>query len=48
VVCGIHLGLIRGALEQLGAPEDAVRLVPFVTPTLCVVEIGPRPPEWRH
>ena len=43
VVCGIHLGLIRGALEQLGAPEEALRLVPFVTPTLCVVEIGPRP-----
>jgi predicted ArsR family transcriptional regulator len=45
VVCGIHLGLIRGALQQLGAPEQALRLVPFVTPTLCVVEIGPRPPE---
>jgi predicted ArsR family transcriptional regulator len=46
VVCGIHLGLIRGALEQLGAPEQALRLRPFVTPTLCVVEIGPRPPGW--
>jgi predicted ArsR family transcriptional regulator len=46
VVCGIHLGLIRGALEQLGAPEEALRLLPFVTPTLCVVEIGPRPPGW--
>ena len=44
VVCSIHLGLIRGALQQLGAPEEALRLVPFVTPTLCVVEIGPRPP----
>ncbi len=46
VVCGIHLGLIRGALEQLGAPREALRLVPFVTPTLCVVQIGPRPREW--
>jgi predicted ArsR family transcriptional regulator len=46
VVCSIHLGLIRGALQQLGAPEEALRLVPFVTPTLCVVEIGPRPPVW--
>ena len=45
VVCGIHLGLIRGALQQLGAPEEALRLVPFVTPSLCVVQIGPRPRE---
>jgi len=48
VVCGIHLGLIRGALQQLGAPEEALRLVPFVTPTLCVVEIGRRPPGWAE
>jgi predicted ArsR family transcriptional regulator len=45
VVCGIHLGLIRGALQQLGAPEKAVRLVPFVTPNLCLVQIGPCPGE---
>lgn len=44
VVCSSHLGLIRGALQQLRAPEDAVRLVPFVTPNLCVVELGPRTP----
>ena len=43
VVCGIHLGLIRGALQQLGASEETVRLIPFVTPTLCLVQIGPRP-----
>jgi len=43
VVCAIHLGLIRGALQQLGSPGAAVRLVPFVTPTLCVVQIGPPP-----
>jgi predicted ArsR family transcriptional regulator len=43
VICGIHLGLIRGALQQLGATEATVRLVPFVTPSLCVVQIGPRP-----
>lgn len=41
IVCGIHLGLIRGALQQLGAPAEATRLVPFVTPRLCVVEFGP-------
>ena len=48
VVCGIHLGLIRGALQQLGAPQEALRLVPFVTPTLCVVQIGPRSPDPTH
>jgi len=48
VVCGIHLGLIRGALQQLGAPQEALRLVPFVTPTLCVVQMGPRPPDPTH
>jgi predicted ArsR family transcriptional regulator len=44
VVCSIHLGLIRGALQQLGAPEEALRLAPFVTPSLCLVQIGPRAP----
>ena len=43
IVCGIHLGLLRGALEQLGAPLEATRLVPFVTPRLCLVELGVRP-----
>lgn len=42
VVCGVHLGLMRGALEQLGAPFDAVRLEPFVEPSLCVAHLGPR------
>ncbi|HEY3524393.1 MAG TPA: helix-turn-helix domain-containing protein, partial [Candidatus Limnocylindrales bacterium] len=32
VVCGVHLGLMRGALRELGAPLDAVRLEPFVEP----------------
>jgi predicted ArsR family transcriptional regulator len=45
VVCNVHLGLLRGALRQLGAPGEATRLIPFVTPQLCVVEMGPRPTE---
>jgi predicted ArsR family transcriptional regulator len=45
VVCNVHLGLLRGALRQLGAPAGATRLIPFVTPQLCVVEMGPRPTE---
>jgi predicted ArsR family transcriptional regulator len=35
VACSLHLGLMRGALESLGAPLRAARLEPFVTPTLC-------------
>lgn len=35
VVCGVHLGLMRGALRELGAPLDAVVLEPFVAPGLC-------------
>jgi predicted ArsR family transcriptional regulator len=43
IVCRIHLGIIRGALGQLGAPPEAMRLIPFVTPRLCVVEISSHP-----
>ena len=42
VVCGVHLGLIRGALRQFGAPLDAIRLEPFVAPDLCVAHLGAR------
>ncbi|HVA85158.1 MAG TPA: helix-turn-helix domain-containing protein [Candidatus Saccharimonadales bacterium] len=42
VVCGVHLGLMRGALRELGAPLDAVRLEPFVAPDLCIAHLGSR------
>lgn len=42
VVCGVHLGLMRGALRELGAPLEAVRLEPFVAPDLCIARLGPR------
>ncbi len=42
IVCGVHLGLIRGALAELGAPLDGVRLEPFVKPDLCLAHLGPR------
>ena len=35
VVCGIHRGLIAGAMEQLGEGEAEVSLEPFVAPNLC-------------
>ncbi len=42
VVCRVHLGLMRGALDALGAPFDALRLEPFVTTDLCIAHLGAR------
>ncbi len=39
VVCAVHLGLLRGTLERLGA-SAASRLLPFVEPELCMVELA--------
>ncbi len=41
VVCTVHLGLMRGALERLHV-DQTPSLQPFVTPDLCVAEV-PRP-----
>lgn len=43
VVCGVHLGLMRGILQELDAPFDATRLEPFVTPGLCLAHLGSLP-----
>jgi predicted ArsR family transcriptional regulator len=40
VVCGVHLGFVRGALRELGSSWDAVSIEPFVRPDLCVARIG--------
>ncbi len=40
VVCPIHLGLMRGALAELGAKTTATRLDPFVRPDLCVAHLA--------
>jgi predicted ArsR family transcriptional regulator len=42
VICPIHLGLIRGALAELGASTRATKLEPFVRPDLCVVRLARR------
>ncbi len=42
VVCGVHLGLMRGVLRELDAPFDALRLEPFVRPSLCLAHLGAR------
>lgn len=40
VVCPIHLGLMRGALAELGAGMRATKLEPFVKPDLCVARLA--------
>ena len=39
VVCGAHPGFIQGALTELGTMVSATRLLPFVTPGLCVTTL---------
>ncbi len=43
VVCSAHLGLIKGALDQLGASADTATLRPLVMPTLCIADLQRRP-----
>ena len=40
VVCSVHLGLVRGALTEIGAPVTVTRLEPFVEPRLCRARLG--------
>jgi predicted ArsR family transcriptional regulator len=42
VVCSLHLGLMRGALDRMRAPVTASRLDPFVEPSLCVALLNER------
>lgn len=43
VVCGVHLGFIRGSLHELGSSRDAVSIEPFVGPDLCVARLSRLP-----
>ena len=45
LVCGIHRGLIRGVMEQLGEQHTEVSLTPFVTPHLCVAALTTAVPQ---
>jgi predicted ArsR family transcriptional regulator len=38
-MCGLHLGVVRGALEQAGGTGAGASLEPFGAPTACVVRI---------
>ncbi len=40
VVCGVHLGLMQGALDQLRSPVTIDRLAAFVEPSLCVATLS--------
>ncbi len=42
IICGVHLGLMRGVLHRLGAPLEAVALEPFVAPDLCLAHLAAR------
>lgn len=40
VVCAIHLGLTRGALDELGVDVEATALHPFVEPDRCMTDLA--------
>ncbi len=40
ITCSVHLGLMRGALAELGAPLEVRNLQPFVKPSLCVATLA--------
>lgn len=39
VVCGVHLGLVRGALEEYGAESSDAELEPFAEPGACLLRM---------
>ncbi|HET8681886.1 MAG TPA: helix-turn-helix domain-containing protein [Micromonosporaceae bacterium] len=44
VMCGLHLGVVRGVLAELGsAAVDAATLEPFGAPAACVVRVPAEP-----
>ncbi|SRX93816.1 putative SufR family transcriptional regulator [Blastococcus saxobsidens DD2] [Mycobacterium shimoidei] len=45
VACAVHLGLMQGALAELGAPAEATWLEPFVTPRRCHAHLDTRAEE---
>lgn len=44
VVCGIHRGLIAGAMERLGEEDTDVSLEPFVAPFVCRAHVSTHTP----
>ena len=48
VVCGLHLGLMQGALAEMRAPLTADELQPFAEPSVCIAHLGPGPDQARR
>lgn len=48
VVCAVHLGLIRGLLEEISAPLSAEQIEPFVKPSLCIASLHRREDTGRR
>lgn len=40
VVCAVHLGMVRRALERNGAPADEADLTPFSAPGECLLRLA--------
>lgn len=47
VVCGVHRGLLRGALTAVGEPDARVSLQPFVGPDTCLARLYLTDPNSR-
>jgi len=47
VVCGVHLGIVRGALEEYGADPAGSDLFPFSEPGACRLDLARVRPEGR-
>lgn len=43
VVCGVHLGIVRGALEEYGADPSCPDLFPFSEPGACRLDLCTTP-----
>ncbi len=48
VVCSLHLGLLDGALAELGAPNTVTSLQVRSEPQLCVAHVTPGSPAWAE
>jgi predicted ArsR family transcriptional regulator len=42
VVCGVHLGLVSGALEEYGTDPEGTDLEPFAEPGACLLHLAAR------
>lgn len=40
IVCGVHVGIVRGALETLGGDSEAAEMLPFAEPGCCRLDLG--------